>query len=67
MDKETVKRLADKRQAALDAIKIAQDVGVYPEIEGNWVIWRPCLPANLLHIVLGHGDEIVKILSERRA
>ena len=51
-----------KLQQAKDLVEQAQQLGHRATVEGNWVVWRPPLPAALLMEMAQLSDQITKVV-----
>jgi len=54
-----------KMEQAAKLIERAQQVGCHATLEGNWVVWRPALPVDLLMESMDVNAEVAEIVRDR--
>lgn len=54
---------ADKVKKAFEIIERAKQAGCHPSLEGDWLVWKPCLPIDILMEAVDLNTEIAAILN----
>ena len=57
----------EKLQQAAEIVGKAEALGCKPELQGDWVVFRPPLPVDLLMLAMNLGNELAEVVITGRA